>query len=249
MQGLDAGPLALAAALLLLAGVLKGATGAGAPILAVPAVALLFDVRTAVAVMATPNLVTNLWQAWDYRAVRPPRAFTWRFTIAAMAGAALGTWALASMPKQGPALMVAAGVFAYLGFRLARPHWSLGPVAARRLAAPVGLVSGLMQGASGLSAPVSLTFLNAVKMDRPAFIAVASAVFAGMSVTQIPALALFGALTPPVLLASLGAVAPILLGMPLGRWLAGRVPPRLFDGAIQILLAAIAAKLVYETLD
>ena len=52
---------------LALGGILKGATGAGAPILAVPALAMLFDVQFAVAIMVMPNLLTNAWQAWRFR--------------------------------------------------------------------------------------------------------------------------------------------------------------------------------------
>lgn len=41
---------------LLLGGILKGATGAGAPLLAVPAIALLFDVPFAIVVMVIPDV-------------------------------------------------------------------------------------------------------------------------------------------------------------------------------------------------
>lgn len=238
-----AGELALAVLGLLLAGVLKGATGAGAPIIAVPAIAMLYDVRTAVAVMATPNLITNTWQAWTFRAERPPRAYTRRLVGAAMAGAAVGTWGLAALPQQGLTLLVALGVFAYVAFRLARPHWGLGPDAARRLSGPVGLVSGLMQGASGLSAPVSLTFLNASRLSRGDFVMVASLFFAGMSVTQIPAQFAFGVLDWPLMAGSLAAVVPILAGMPLGRRIAAHVSPRAFDRVILGLLAVLGVKL------
>ena len=43
-------------------GILKGATGAGAPIIAIPILTFLFDVPTAVASFTLPNLLSNLWQ-------------------------------------------------------------------------------------------------------------------------------------------------------------------------------------------
>lgn len=244
------GPLALglAALGLLLAGVLKGATGAGAPIIAIPALATVFDVPTAVTLMAVPNFFTNAWQAWGYRDARPPRVLTLRLVIGAMLGTVIGTAGLVGLPQEGLMLLVAAGVAAYITLRLARPGWGLLPATAQRLSGPVGLVSGLMQGAAGLSAPVSITFLNALRLDRAAFIALASLFFAGMSVTQVPALAAFGLLTPETLAGSLAAVILILSGMPLGRRIARHVSAATFDRLILALLAAVAVKLVADAL-
>lgn len=50
---------------------LKGATGMGAPLIAIPVMTALFDVRLAVVVMLLPSLYTNLWQLWIFRAHRP----------------------------------------------------------------------------------------------------------------------------------------------------------------------------------
>ena len=244
------GPLALglAALGLLLAGVLKGATGAGAPIIAIPALATIFDVPTAVALMASPNFFTNAWQAWVYRRAQPPWVLTVRLVIGAMVGTAIGTIGLVGLPQEGLSLLVAAGVVVYVAFRLARPHWGLTPATGQALSGPVGLISGLMQGAAGLSAPVSITFLNALRLDRAPFIAVASWFFASMSVTQVPALAAFGLLSPAILVGSLAAVTLILSGMPLGRLLARRVSPVTFDRLILALLTVVAVKLVVDAL-
>ena len=45
-------------------GILKGATGVGAPLIAVPVMTSFVDIRFAVAVFVVPNLVTNLIQSW-----------------------------------------------------------------------------------------------------------------------------------------------------------------------------------------
>ena len=62
----DPSPLALAALALFLGGVLKGATGAGSPIVAVPILSLLYSVPFAVSVFVLPNLLSNLFQSWKY---------------------------------------------------------------------------------------------------------------------------------------------------------------------------------------
>jgi len=45
-----------------LGGILKGATGAGAPIVTIPVIAAFYDVRVAVIIMVIPNLLTNIGQ-------------------------------------------------------------------------------------------------------------------------------------------------------------------------------------------
>ena len=71
---------------LILGGILKGATGAGAPVIAVPVIAIYFDVPTAVAVMVLPNFTTNLIQSWKYRAHLPEGRFPWLYAGGAVAG-------------------------------------------------------------------------------------------------------------------------------------------------------------------
>jgi uncharacterized membrane protein YfcA len=58
-------------------GILKGATGAGAPIIAIPILTFLFDVPTAVASFTLPNLLSNLWQGWHFRKSQTTGSFAW----------------------------------------------------------------------------------------------------------------------------------------------------------------------------
>ena len=81
-------------------GVLKGATGAGAPLLAVPALAAFFDVRFAVVVMLIPNLSTNSWQTWRFRQHMPERSFMIPLIAGGVLGITLGTFALKSLPSE-----------------------------------------------------------------------------------------------------------------------------------------------------
>jgi uncharacterized membrane protein YfcA len=240
--------LALAIAAIALGGVLKGATGAGAPIIAVPILAMLYGVPLAVTVFVIPNLLSNVWQGWRYRAGRLPMGFTLAFAGGGTAGSVVGTWMLARMPSEALLLLTALAVFAYIAFRLMRPDWRLGFAAAKRLAAPVGVVAGVLQGAAGISAPISITFLNAMKLDRAAFIPTISAFFAAMSCVQIPLLAGYGFLTPARLLYGFGALAVIMAFMQVGEALARRVPKAVFDRLILILLAIVALRLAVSAL-
>jgi len=106
----------------------------------------------------------------------------------------------------------------------------------------------VLQGAVGISAPVSISFLNATRMDRLAFIATISVFFAAMSLVQIPLLAAWDVLTPQRALLSALAILPLIAGMPLGAFLAKRMSKDFFDRLILVLLALIAARLVLSVI-
>ena len=97
---------------------------------------------------------------------------------------------------------------------------------------------------AGISAPISISFLNAIRLERAAFIATISVFFVAMAVTQIPLLAVWGVLTPQRALLSAAALLPLVAGMPLGALLARRFSKTFFDRLILVLLALIAARLV-----
>lgn len=229
---------------LALGGVLKGAVGAGAPLLAVPILSMLYDVPLAVAIFTLPNLMSNTWQSWHFRAHQVTPGLTWGFALAGAAGAAVGSAMLVGLPSDLLLLGVAGAVFLYIGFRLARPHWALDLALATRLAAPAGFAGGILQGVVGISAPASLAFLNAIRMEREAFIATISIFFVAMSLVQIPLLSAWGVLTPSRALLSAAAILPLVAAMPLGAWLAKRLSREVFDRVILAILAVIALRLV-----
>lgn len=224
-------------------GFVKGATGAGAPIFAVPALASFFDVRVAVVTMLVPNLLTNSWQAFRFRRSMPEKAIVVPFWAGGAFGALFGALILVSLSTRWLSLGVASVVIAYILARLARPDWRLGGRAAALLSFPAGFVSGILQGAAGISAPVSISYLNAAGLPRPAFIGTISALFLVLTLVQFPTYALAGALHPKDLMLSAFALIPVSLAMPLGGWVAMRVSARVFDTTILVILAALAAKL------
>lgn len=243
-------PVAITLAIfgIVIGGVVKGATGAGAPIVAVPMLALAFDVPTAVTIFTIPNLISNIWQARQYRAHHLSGRFTLTFVIASFIGAGLGTVMLVSLPAQVLTTGVALGCIAYIAFRLARPDWRLSRTAADRAVAPTGVAAGILQGAIGVSAPISVTFLSAMRLERPVFIATISVVFVAMSVAQIPLMAGVGLMTPTRIFLGLGALVLILITMPMGAALARRWSSTVFNNIILVMLAVIAVQLLIELL-
>ncbi len=232
---------------LALGGLVKGALGAGLPVVAVPVLASFFGVPFAIAMLVVPTVITNIWQLWQFRHHRTGLGWLTGLCIAAGAGIVVGTWLLANLPSHVLGLILAVVVAAYVALRLTRPHWSIPLPVAARIAPLVGLVSGFLQGATGISAPVSLTFMSALGFSRPQFVFAVSALFVSFSVVQVPSLALTGILTGRLLLLGALAFLPVLVAMPVGNWLAGRLSRAAFDRLLLGLLAVIAAKLIYDS--
>jgi hypothetical protein len=231
---------------LALGGILKGATGAGAPIVAVPVMAMYFGVPVAVTIFAVPNLLANAWQAWAYRKQQLPLPFMLMFAGGGAAGTLVGTMLLANLPGSALTLIVAFAVFIYVAFRLMRPGWVLRYPLAEKLSLVIGALSGTMFGASGLSAPVTLSFLNAMRLERPQFIGTVTFFFTMMAVVQIPALFAYGIMDGRKFLISTAALFPIIAFMPVGSWLARHFSREVFDRLVLVLLTGIAIRLVAQ---
>lgn len=232
-----------------LGGTVKGAIGAGSPVLVIPVLAMLYDVKLAVAVMMVPNLVTNIWQLWRYRKSLLPKRLVWYFALAGGTGAGCGSWILATLPQSLLSLTLAATVLAYVIFRLVKTNWVLSYINADKLSIPVGAIAGILQGSTGISAPVSVTFFNALQLQRPVFIASIAVYFIAMTVVQIPALISLDILTMQRFLLGFAALVPMVLCMPLGELLAKRFNRHTFDRALLVLLVCLALKLAYDGLQ
>jgi uncharacterized membrane protein YfcA len=105
-----------------------------------------------------------------------------------------------------------------------------------------------LQGAGGISAPFSISFLNAMRMERKAFIGTVSVYFIAMAATQLPALFATGLMTPGLLALSGLALVPLLLFMPVGARVAQWLSPKGFDRLTLVLLSLLALRLLYTAL-
>ncbi|WP_047032655.1 sulfite exporter TauE/SafE family protein [Hoeflea sp. IMCC20628] len=230
---------------MILGGMLKGATGAGIPVIAVPVIAAVYDVKIAVAVMVLPNLISNLWQIYKFRAHPTDMRFCWQLAVFGAIGAGIGTVALAELPSSFLSLCMAGIIIAYILLRALKPSVQLSMASARKAVAVVAMLGGILQGAVGVSAPVAVTFLNAMKLARPAFIFTISIFFISMAFVQIPTQIYYGLLTRDVATLGLLAAIPLFAALPVGDWIGRRISPRVFDMLILTFLAILAIRLIY----
>jgi uncharacterized membrane protein YfcA len=231
-----------------LGGILKGATGAGAPIITIPVIAAFYDVRVAVIIMVMPNLLTNIGQLYQFRKTILPSFFTVSFALGGGIGAFIGTILLANLSIKILTLSVAFIVLVYIFLKLIVPSWKLIYKKATKLVFIMGAAGGVLQGTAGLSAPISITFLNAMKLERNQFIPTISVYFGVMSIFQMPTLYYYDFLNFEIIIASLISTIVLLCFMPIGSWIAKSVSKENFDKITLILLAFIAVRIIYLNL-
>lgn len=168
-----------------------------------------------------------------------------RFAGAAVLGSGIGTLMLAYLPSGILKFAVASAIVFYIVFRISRPDWKLQFSKAFQIAVPVGFVAGVLQGASGISAPVSITFLNAMRLERPLFISTVS-IFLSMLLVQVPLLTGLGYLTIERLIIGCAATVILLTFMPFGVFLSNLFSKEAFDRAILFLLTLLAVRLFLD---
>ena len=228
-----------------LGGILKGATGAGAPIITIPVIAAFYDVRIAVIIMVIPNLLTNIGQLYQFRKTILPKLFTLSFAIGGGIGAFLGTILLVNLSIKILTLSVAFIVIVYILLKLLVPSWKLTYEKAKKLVLLMGSLGGILQGTAGLSAPISITFLNSMKLERNQFIPTISVYFGVMSIFQMPTLYYYNFLNLEIILVSCISTLVLLSFMPIGSWIAKSVSKESFDKITLILLGFIAFRIIY----
>jgi uncharacterized protein len=225
---------------------MKGMTGTGLPQVAIPIMAIFLGVERAVVVMAIPGVVTNAWMMWRYRHYLGEVYDLPTLVVLGCAGSVLGTMGLVALDARVLAAILAAVILGSLAVRFARPAFVLSRRAGRLASPPVGATAGLLQGATGISGPLLMTYLYAFRRPKEVYVASIVTLFLVYAVPQTVMLFHLGLYTSERVTESLLALIPIALALPLGNLLATRMSARAFDYCILAILAGSAVKLIYD---
>lgn len=237
--------LAVALGSLLLAGLAKGITGLGPPLIATPILAVLYgDLAAAIALVIAPTVLTDMMllarSAREYRHVVRLIPYLLFGVFGILLGAQLLVRLDQTLLKSVLGCLVL--VFVVTSWLDLLPR--LSPRAARLAGSPLGFLAGALQGAVGASGPVSVMYLLSTAASRQAFLFSINAVFLVLDSTQVAALYGLGLYTADL---SLQAVVSALVLVPavlLGFKLHDRVDDRLFRRGVLLILALTGASLL-----
>ena len=239
--------LPLVAMTFLLAGAVKGMLGLGLPVIAMGLLGLAMPPATAAALLVIPSLVTNVWQllAGPHAGALVRRL--WRM----MAGVALGTWAGSGLIAGGSPLITAglgACLILYAAIGLAKVRLTIAPRAEAWAGPLVGVVTGLISGATGVFSIPAVPFLGALGLGRDDMVQALGLSFTVSTLALASGLALHGALPLQTAGASVLALIPALAGMAAGGWLRTRVQPEAFRLFFFLGLLALGGELMWKSL-
>lgn len=225
----------------------KGVTGSGLPLIGIPFMATFLGVEHAVVVMLIPSLVANIWIVWTNRQVAADARHLWPVFVLGSVGTVVGSWILVSFSDRWLSLALAMMIILYGAVFITKPDLQFRRSFTDKANIPVGLVGGLLQGATGVSGPVIATYLHGMRMARTTYLFAITAIYGLFGAIQVFALIALGAFTGERVLQGLAALVPLALALPPGIWVSSRISHTTFERTVLALLLVVAGRLVWNS--
>lgn len=231
---------------LCLGGFTKGATGMGLPLICVPIITPILGLAHAICLLLVSVMVSNIWQIWSLRSVRKDEKlkFLAPLTITGCFGIVLGTWMLGNLPERALTFGLGVLLLGYFILKVTNPSFIVSAKIGNRLSTLIGLSSGVLQGATGVSAPIGVTFIHAMKLNRDLMVFSISVMFMAFSLVQVPAMYFGGTLKLEWLAQGALALIPLFVFMPIGRAFSKKLSQKAFDRMILAFLVGMGFKLI-----
>lgn len=224
----------------------KGVTGLGYPVIAVPLIALVTGIEDAVVVVAIPNLAANVFLCWEARDARGEARDLGRLVGFGIIGAVIGTVALVHLPEQPLLLALALTVAVFVVQMIRRPDIALPEATATRWSPVAGFFVGIMQGAVGVSGPVVATWLHGYRLAVQTYVYSVTVIFGVTGAVQLVMLTAQGQMHRDRLFGALLAGVGVAIALPLGLKLRRRLAGPTFEKVVLVVLLVSAVSLVFE---
>lgn len=232
----------------MLAGWVKGVVGMGLPAVAMGMLGLVMPPVQAVALVLVPSLVTNVWQFMSglgWRVVARRLGLMLTFVVV---GTALGIPLLTAGASRGPALALGIVLAVYAGVSLFMPKFHLSLRAERRLSPLVGVLTGMLAGATGISVVPSVPYLSALGFSKDELIQALGLTFMVSTVALAIGLGFSGDFSHGIVLASSAAMVPTMLGMAVGQRTRSRIDTDAFRRWFFVAMALLGVVMVVRAL-
>ena len=232
-----------------MASFIKGVIAFGFPIVATPLLAMVVEVKTAIALSIVPNIVMDALQVRRRRGDLWPTARRVAVLLAfGFVGTVVGTRSLVVMPPALALAILAVVVLGFVGLNVSGATFRVPARAERWLSPPVGFAAGFLGGVTNVPGTLLVLYFHALGMSKHDFVRSVALCFMSYKVVQLVTVASYGLLTWPLLG---GSVALTVVGLG-AFWLGLRVqdalPERIFNRAILIFLTLLGVSLLARSL-
>jgi hypothetical protein len=228
-------------------GFIKGALGVGTPLLTVPMMAQVLPPQMAIAIMAVPVVVANLWQFAQAERSSAVVARFWPTFGAILIGTWVGVKILSVIEEKALLVLVGIAVIAFAllqgsRFRLHLPD---------RLVKPAGVLfggaSGLIGGVSSFFGPMLITYLISIRgLAKNQFVSTISFLYVGAVVSWTITLYIYDILDQRLLVYSTFATLPVTLGLLSGQRLRDHISESRFHNLIIGILVISGVSMLWR---
>jgi uncharacterized membrane protein YfcA len=233
--------LILIALIIFAAALVQGVMGFGGALIAMPLLAAVLGIKTAVPAFALIGAVTTLFNTLRLRRHATPRDLV-RLALPAMAGIPLGIWLLAQVDSVVVTRALGAILMAYAGFSLLgiampalrHPAWAWG----------IGFTSGVLTGAYNTGGPPVVVYAAAQRWSADRFRANLQTYFLLSGILVVVLHGASGHLTHDVWRYALVALPALLLGQFVGARICHRLDAEFFRKLVLIFLVILGTRLL-----
>ena len=132
----------------------KGMTGTGLPMVAVPFLAIFLGAEHAIVVLQLPNIVSNTWLVWAHRREIGPSKLRADLFLPAALMVIAGVWFLDQAADNVIMLLLTVSLGLFLLILLIKPNFRLTGKADKIVTPVASVIGGFIQGATGVSGAV-----------------------------------------------------------------------------------------------
>ena len=246
--GLDLYSLSIIGLGLALGAFVKGLTGMGLPLVAVPFMAGFLGAEHAIVVMQIPGLVSNVWLVWRHRREAKAAPIRYDMILPACGLTVVGVWFLDVMEDRIIILLLAGAVACFLALLLFNPSFRLDGLIGKICTPIASMLGGFVQGAAGVSGPLFSTLILSFRLPKEAYVFYNGLLFGLFNTVQIIAMLSLGMFTTQRFLEGCLALIPLFVFQFVGMRVMGYASPKVFTGAVVAVIVVMEIKLVWEGL-
>lgn len=224
---------------------LKAIGGLGLGTLGTPAIALFWDVPTAIAVVSIPTALTSVLNGWRSREALQEGLMPFvPFFLASLAGLGFGLTMLFTADPRFMKLFLGVFLIGQILWQWALPEKAKAPEDSRFRGLWMGFLAGAMLGTIGMPSHVTAAYLTGMNLSKPRYLFVMSMTQIILRTGAIASLFAAGAYTSDAVVLIVTVSVPVFAGFFLGTRLFNRLPEQAFFRTVTAILLVMAVSLI-----
>lgn len=230
------------------AGFVKGVTGMGLPTVAMGLLGILMPLPAAASLLVIPSFVTNVWQLCSGPSARVIFRRLWPMMVFIIIGTVAGSFWLVSIAPLWSSFGLGVALMVYAGYALCSPAIHVPARLECWLSLLMGLVTGLVTGATGVFVMPAVPWLQSLRFSRDELVQALGLSFTISTLALAAGLYLHDAWQVGQLSLSGLAIIPALIGMWLGQKVRMRISLRRFRQCFLLFLMVLGLELISRPL-